>query len=1013
VQFPLEAAIRALLLISAFSLSIPVVAQEPAAPAPAAAPPAAEEDSIDRDYSAELPRIPHTEAADVQKTFEVKPGFRMELIASEPLVLDPVAIAYDEDGRAYVVDMCGYSEEREDNVSVIGLLEDTDGDGKFDKRSDFLSGLQWPTAIACYDGGVFVGMPPDILYCKDTNGDGVADVRETVFTGFNLNNVQGMMNTFLWGPDGRIHASASSTGAEARVASDPNAPVMTIRGRDFAWDPKSRVMIAESGGAQHGMSYDDFGRKYVCHNSSHIELVLFEDRYTARNPYLSSPGSREIIAVDGPAADVFRISQVEPWRVVRTRLRVKGITPGIIEGGGTAAGYFTSATGVTIYRGDAWPEEYRNNAFIGDVGSNLIHRKITEPNGVSLKARRPAGEEQTEFVRSTDIWFRPVQFSNAPDGNLVVLDMYREYIEHPASLPPVIKKHMDLTSGRDRGRLYRIVPDGFQQPVIPKMSKFTSLELVPLLEHKNAWHSETAARLLYERQDKSVVPNLEQMVKASASELGRKNALYALNTLGALSAATVLHALSDASPMVRANACILAEPHIKSPEILAKIASLTNDNDIRVRYQAAFSLGESQDPIAYSALAHSAVRDGADKWFQFAITSSSFEGSAAIFAALVANESYRARSENLPLLSTLAQQIGARGIDTEIAGALAGIDALPEDQAALAQGQVRALMTGLSIGGKSAQAKDILAASPKAQALLNQSLENARAVAPDANADVAARVDAIKTLGFDTIENCKAVLPPLLNVLQPAEVQLAALAGLRKFDDPAIAAILLTGWGDFSPQVRAQGIEALFSRKTWTMALLDAIEQGAFKPGQLDSTRIRALQTNPDAEIKARADALLAQFTYGARQQVVDAYQEALTMPGDIERGKKLFAENCSKCHMLQGVGFSVGPDLSAVANFGAEKILVNVLDPNREVNPQYMNYTIETDDLETHSGIITSESATSITLRRASGETDTILRVNIETIRSDNISIMPEGWEEAIDKQAMADLISYLMSLK
>jgi len=173
------------------------------------------------------------------------------------------------------------------------------------------------------------------------------------------------------------------------------------------------------------------------------------------------------------------------------------------------------------------------------------------------------------------------------------------------------------------------------------------------------------------------------------------------------------------------------------------------------------------------------------------------------------------------------------------------------------------------------------------------------------------------------------------------------------------------------------------------------------------------LQTNQDAEIKSRAESLLAQFNYGTRQPVVDSYQEVLAMQGDIARGKASFVENCSKCHMLQGVGFSVGPDLSAVANFGPDKILINVLDPNREVNPQFMNYTIDTDDLETHSGVITSESATSITLKRASGETDTILRVNIEDIRSDNISIMPEGWEEAIDKQAMADLIAYLMSIK
>ncbi|MBM3290471.1 MAG: hypothetical protein FJY92_09990, partial [Candidatus Hydrogenedentes bacterium] len=635
--------------------------------------------------------------------------------------------------------------------------------------------------------------------------------------------------------------SASSTGAEARLANDPNAPILSLRGRDFAWDPRARALFAESGGAQHGMSYDDWGRKFVCHNSYHIQLVLFEDRYTARNPYLSAPNSRVDIPVDGPAADVFRISPVEPWRVVRTRLRVKGITPGIIEGGGTAAGYFTSATGITVYRGDAWPDEYRNNAFIGDVGSNLVHRKVMDPAGVSLSAHRPAGEEKTEFVRSTDIWFRPVQFANSPDGNLIALDMYREVIEHPASLPPIIKKHLDLTSGRDRGRLWRITPDGFTQPAVPKLSKAPTADLVPLLAHRNAWHAETAARLIYERRDQSVVPAIEKLAKTCSSELGRKNALYALSTLGALTPKLLLRGLDDGSPMVRANAVKLAEPFVKDTDILKKLVSMTADDNNLVRYQLAFSLGDALDPSAYAALVELAKKDGADPWPRFAILSSSFEGSAPMFAALIADEAYRTKPESAPMLVALAEQAGARGIDAELASVLAGIDALPEGEAALAQAQVRALMQGLTMGGKSAQAQGILAKSQRAQALLAQALDAARKTAPDAAASAAARVDAIKALGFDSYEQCKAVLPPLLAAVQPAEVQLAALAGLRKFDNAEVAGILLAGWDDFSPQVRAQSIEALFSRKAWTLKLLDAIEAQQFKANQLDSTRIRAL----------------------------------------------------------------------------------------------------------------------------------------------------------------------------
>ena len=207
---------------------------------------------------------------------------------------------------------------------------------------------------------------------------------------------------------------------------------INVRGRDIAFHPRTFEFALTSGAAQHGMCFDDWGRKFVSSNSNHIQQVMYEDRYIARNPLLSPPSSRVSIAADGPQAEVFRTSPVEPWRIVRTRLRVGGKVPGPIEGGGRAAGYFTGATGATIYRGDAWPSQWKGLAIVGDVGSNLVHRKRLEPDGLKFIARRI--DEQSEFVTSSDIWFRPAQFANAPDGSLHVIDVCREVIEHPKSL---------------------------------------------------------------------------------------------------------------------------------------------------------------------------------------------------------------------------------------------------------------------------------------------------------------------------------------------------------------------------------------------------------------------------------------------------------------------------------------------------------------------------------------------------------------------------------------------------
>src|SRR5882672_7740926 len=463
--------------------------------------------------SAQLPRVPATPPERAVSTFKVKPGFRVELVAAEPLVVSPVAMSFDEDGRLFVVEMRDYSERRPERLGRIRLLEDTDGDGRFDKSTVFAQDLPWPTAVICWDGGVFVGATPDIFYFKDTNGDGVADIREVIFSGFasdyapfatNKLNVQALMNSFNWSLDNRIHGATSFSGGKVQRIDSPfvrdwltrgkvaigvsPAATLDLRGRDFSFDPRTLEMRAESGGGQHGLSFDNRGRKFVCSNSSHVQTLMYEERYAARNPFYSMPRALVDIAVDGGAAEVFRISPDEPWRVIRTQWRVSGLVPGPIEGGGRPSGYFTGATGITIYRGDAFGPEFVGDAFVGDAGGNLVHRKKILPDGAGVKAVRPADEQNVEFLASTDTWFRPVQMANAPDGCLYICDMYREVIEHPWSLPDSIKKHLDLNSGNDRGRIYRVVPDGFEQPKLPSLSNATTEDLVAWLANPNGWY---------------------------------------------------------------------------------------------------------------------------------------------------------------------------------------------------------------------------------------------------------------------------------------------------------------------------------------------------------------------------------------------------------------------------------------------------------------------------------------------------------------------------------------------
>jgi len=612
---------------------------------------------VEEDFKSQLPRIAPTEAADALKTFQILPGFRLELVASEPNVVDPIAMSFDEHGRLFVIEMRGYSEDGDKNLGRVRLLEDRDSDGRYEKASVFMEGLSWPTAIVCFDGGVFIAAAPDIWWAKDTSGDGKADIRKRVFTGFGRGNVQGLVNTLHWGLDNRIHGATSSSGGSVKRVYDASIAAVSLRGRDFAFDPRALKLEATSGGAQHGLSFDDWGRKFVCSNSDHLQVVMFEDRYAARNPYQAAPRSRLSIAADGGQAPVFRISPIEPWRIVRTRLRVAGKVRGPIEGGGKPAGYFTGSTGVTIYRGDALPDEYRGMAFIGDVGSNIVHRKRIEARGVAFIGKRV--DDKREFLASKDIWFRPVQFANGPDGGLYIADMYREVIEHPKSLPPMIKKHLDLTSGRDRGRIYRVVPQGFKRPKPFRASDMTTAMWVKLLEHPNGWVRDTAARMIYQRQDKAAVEPLKKLAIGSSIPQARIHALYALDGLGAVDNQVVLAGLSAKHPRVREHAIRLIEK-LDSPadRVLGALPELAHDKDPRVRYQVAFTLGQVENSMRQRVLAHLLKRYADDPWMRFAVVSSLERGAGEVVSLLTADPPFRRSKIGRQVMTVLAEQVG-------------------------------------------------------------------------------------------------------------------------------------------------------------------------------------------------------------------------------------------------------------------------------------------------------------------------------------------------------------------
>ena len=951
-------------------------------------------------------RIPGKSVVEALASMRIHRGFSLEVAASEPEVADPVAVDEDENGRLYVVEMRGYPFPETKPTGGVRLLDDRDGDGRYETSQPFLDGLSWPTSVVVYDGGVFIAAAPDILYAKDRDGDGIADVHKKVYTGFGTQNVQGLLNGLLWGHDGWIYGVSGGNGGEIRDLAHPDRPPVSVRGRDFRFKPDGSAFEAISGGGQFGHAFDDRGRRFTCNNSNHIRMITIEARDAARNPAFTSIGVIADIAVEGGAAPVFRISAAEPWRVVRTRERAadpafaKRLPPTEL----VATGFFTSATGVTIYRGSAFPESYRGNAFIGDVGGNLVHRKIIEPAGAIPAARR--ADPGVEFLASTDNWFRPVNFYNASDGTLYVIDMYRVTIELPESIPEPIKKHLDLTSGRDRGRIYRIVPDGFRHPAPLRLGSADAALLVDMLGDPNGRRREIARRLLTERSDPATIPMLRKALRIRNNAIARIESIWLLDVFNGLIPDDLISTLDDSDELVREQAVILARKFATSDvRVRRSLLKTALDADASVRFQAALSIGDLEGTDAVEALARIAIQAGDDAWTRTAIQTGLKRRADTFLFALIKHDSKWMNSPaGLRLAGECCSLIGFEGDPRTIVGTLERIQANP----ALSSRLTLEIAEGLNRGAARAGGSLRAIVDREDRHLLEPMIKQAVHFLKIAESETDL-LSALRTIAFAPSETVLAEVPRLIDASRSIDVQLEAIRILGRERDPSVASILIEREPALSPAVRREALETLFARKERIVSLLDAIEMKRIAAAEIDPTRRRSLREHADPAIRTRAAKLFEPATRDARLKAIASYRDALSLPADSKRGRLVFMKVCSTCHKSQGEGKDVGPDLATVAARSGDDLLIHILDPNREVAPVYLNYTVATTDGVVITGIIAAESPGSITLRRAEGVRDEIPRSRIAEIRSSGVSLMPEGLEKDVSKSDLADLIAFI----
>jgi putative membrane-bound dehydrogenase-like protein len=946
------------------------------------------------------------EPADALRSFKLHPGFRIELIAAEPLVQDPVAMSFNESGTLFVVEYPEFNHYRIPRGSQrsgrVRRLQDTDGDGRFDDATVFVE-VPFATAVTCYKGGVFVGAPPDILYCRDVDGDGVADEKRVVLTGFGRDFAGGgLLNSFRWGIDNRIHIATGFAGGRIRRPDQPEAAAIDIRGRGVILDPRTLDFELTSGGGQHGLAMDDQGRKFLCSNVYPLQQVLYDDRYAARNPFFAPPGPARDINAEDPLAPLKRISPLEPWRVTRSLLAADSDRKDGEEA--RAGGVFTSASGITMYRGDAFPKEFYGNLFVGEVANNLVYRARLQSRGIEQAARR--ADPDAEFLASRDNWFRPVQFANGPDGALYVVDMYRQLIEGAAFVTPESLKKIDPSLGTDRGRIYRIVPRDYQRRPWPRFDKLDTLELVRLFEHPNGWHRDTAARLLAERLDPASIRPLTETVRNSQSSRARLLALSSLQTLDALSNDLLRDSLDDASPRVREHAIRLAESFVAdSPPLREALLERVTDTDLRVRFQLAFSLGQMSNSRRNAALAELARRDADNPWLLMAVQSSLTSGAGDVFARLTSDNKSVAKKSTRQLMLDLASQIGLQSDAGEIATVLRSLSTIEAADPDFARKIQRSMFARV----RREELRRLTAAGSTRQ-MFEQLVTQAHLSAIDDSQPIGRRLEAVRTFGLAEFDaELRQLFNRLLSAGQPAPLQLAVCETLARFDQLQVVELLLDHWPHMTPSVRRSTVETLLSRPKWTSSLLDAIEAGTVSNNEFDRSRIEWLLTQADKPTAARLRKLFPAERHAGRELVIARFRSALNTSGDAKRGRKIYERVCAACHKRGDLGKAIGPPLNDTARRPADALLIDILDPNRQLKPLFQNYVLHTSDGRVHSGMITEETPNAVRLQQADGTSREVLRIQIETLKSTGVSFMPEGLEKTINEQAMADLFTFL----
>ena len=978
-------------------------------------------------------------------------GFRVELFAAEPLLTGkPLAMCFDADGTVYVAESVDYPNDlveppEEDPAAPVEgrdrivRLVDADGDDRADHREVFAEKLSIPTSMLAHDGGLIITMAPHTLFLKDTDGDGAADVRKLLFTGWGTGDTHAGPSNLTWGLDGWVYGIVGYSGFRGMVGGESlSFPAGFFR---FRPDGSKLEYLRSTNNNSWGFGFSEeglvFGSTANGNPSEHMPLA-----------------NRVYERVRGWSAE--RLNGIAGSPLMDLAPTAKDETVAIRQV--DHHGKFTAAAGHRLYTARAYPREYWNRtAFTCEPTGHIVATFELSPRGAGFTSRMA-----WDLVASDDEWTAPIQAEVGPDGHVWVIDWYNFIVQHnptPAGFETG-RRGAYVTPLRDktRGRIWRVVYE--QSATVPPQSRADSAaeELVAALRGDNLFWRERAQRKLVDRGAKrpdggrDMVPALINLVDDSAVDAiglnpGAIHAIWTLNLLGALegpaadplAVARVQSAVLHPSAGVRMNA-LKALPRDAGTLATLAGANLATDPAPLVRLAVLEALSEWKPAAEAGAIVTAMLADPrtlADPILADAATSAAAVQSAGVLPSLLTGprDDAKPSPQRLALVERVAEHVARGAEGSAVADILVR---LPDAPQPIAIAALAGLVRGWPKGTPATLGPEADAALVKLVDTLPADVQGQVVTLAQHTGSTAldSRIGRISDALVETIDDATAQDADRISAaerlvqLRPADATIVDLVMKRVGGkaSPEMSAGLITAIGrssaaeapaaildrlaSFTPPVREAAVRTILANRDWAATLVDRLEKRQANLGDIPITERTKLTDHPDRKVRDRAKKILAAgggLPSPDRQKVIDEILPVVLRGGDAARGTLVFKEQCGKCHMHSGEGGKVGPELTGMAVHPAHELLIHILDPNRSVEGNYRAYTVTTDDGRVVTGLLAAESKTAVEIVDAEGKRIAIQRGEIDELAPSPNSLMPVGFEKQIPPHGLADLIAFL----